>query len=252
MIFKRGLSTYGYILGVLVFKGKTPRIPGDAGNALTFDVPVLYETVEGNFADLIDGSEKVKRNLIKAAKNLESQGVQAILGDCGLMSIYQKDVARNLNIPFISSSLVLLPIMWRLQGETGKIGVITGHSNYLKRHHLEACGAADIPIILHGMEKYKEFSNVVLMGSNEININSMRNDILTAASDMISKSKEIRSILLECSNLCSFVKDIRNQTQLPVFDLISAWNLVKCALDPYDYSELIEKYGALQEAKDDI
>lgn len=245
MIFKGGRSTYGHILGVLVFEGRAPRIPGDAGNALTFDVPVLYETVEGNFADLINGSEEVKKNLIKAAKNLEAQGVKAILGDCGLISLYQKDIASSLNIPFVSSSLLLLPIIWMLQGQTGKIGVITGHSEYLKKHHLEACGAANIPIILQGMEKYKEFSDVVLMGGNEINIGNMRKDVVAAANNMIGKSKEIRSILLECSNLCSFAKDVKKQTKLPVFDLISAWDLIKYSLDPRDHMEVIKRYGAL-------
>ncbi|MGB9878405.1 MAG: hypothetical protein ACPLGZ_00330 [Candidatus Pelagibacter ubique] len=245
MIFKGGHSYYGQVLGILVFESTIPRIPGDPGNALTFNFPVCYEIIEGQFSDLVDGSEKVRENLIKAAKNLENKGVKAIIGDCGLMSIYQRDVSSNLNIPFVSSSLLLLPLIWLLHGEKGKIGIITGHSKYLQKKHLDACGAGNIPVEIQGMEEKDEFCKVVLKGNDTLNFENMKNDVLKAVEELLKRKEGVHSILLECSNLCSFSKDIRERFRLPVYDIIAAIELIKYTIWPVNYSEIMKKYNLL-------
>jgi len=245
LIFKGGYPTYGQSLGILVFKGSCPRIPGDAGNALTFDFPVIYEIVGGNFSDLIEGSENIKQRLINSAQKLQKKGVSAIIGDCGLMSLYQRNIAENLTVPFISSSLILLPLIWKIQGEKGKIGIITGHSEYLKPHHLEACGAQDLPVVIQGMEDKEEFRKVVLEGKEYINVELMKEDVIKAVDDLMKKSTEIRSILLECSNLCSFSIDIRRHTHLPVYDLIAAVELLKYSIYPPDYENKFKKFSLI-------
>jgi aspartate/glutamate racemase len=245
LIFQGGHSFYGHVLGVMLFESTTPRIPGDGGNALTFNYPVLYEVVKGRFSDLIDGSDEIKDSLIKSAQNLERQGVKAIIGDCGLMSLYQKEVSASISIPFISSSLLQLPLIWRLLGCKGAIGIITGHSDYLKSHHLAACGAKEIPVVIQGMERKEEFARVVLKGSNSLNLDRMKRDVLEAAVDLMDKSSEIRAILLECTNLCSFARDVKKHTGVYVFDLISAVRMLEYSLRPFDFNKAIEKYKLL-------
>lgn len=245
MKFKGGYSSYGKLLGILVFEGSTPRIPGDAGNALTFDVPVSFGIVKGRFCDLIDGSEEIRQSLIKSAQELEREGVKAVIGDCGLMSLYQRDVASKLTIPFVSSSLILLPLIWKLQGEAGKIGILTGHSDYLRKKHLEASGSGDIPVIVQGMEEKDEFRRVVLEGNITIDVDRMRQNVLEAVEELLKKSDDICSILLECSNLCSFARDIKRNFKLPVYDIISVVEIIKYAILPRDYSKLIEKFNLL-------
>ncbi|MDO5411483.1 MAG: hypothetical protein Q4F21_13745, partial [Lachnospiraceae bacterium] len=61
-----GHPYYGQYIGILVFSTVTPRIPGDAGHAASFSCPVRYEVVKGGFADLIEGSEEVKQNILRA------------------------------------------------------------------------------------------------------------------------------------------------------------------------------------------
>ena len=41
-----GRHIYGYPIGILMLETRFPRIPGDIGNATTWDFPVLYKIVE--------------------------------------------------------------------------------------------------------------------------------------------------------------------------------------------------------------
>ena len=89
MKLETGQAFYGQKVGILVFSTKTPRIPGDAGHGGSFPYQVRYEIVEGGFADLITGSAGIKDAILKAGQNLTRLGIRAIIGDCGMMSLYQ-------------------------------------------------------------------------------------------------------------------------------------------------------------------
>lgn len=138
-----------------------------------------------------------------------------------------------------------MPLIWKTQGETGRIGIVTGHSGYLKQKHLEASGAGSIPVVIQGMEEKDEFRRVVLKGNITIDIDRMRQNVLEAVEELLQKSADIRSILLECSNLCSFARDIRKTFRLPIYDLISAVEIIKYSICPTDYSDSIEKFNLL-------
>lgn len=127
-------------IGVLKFASAGDRLVGDPGMEGTFTFPVCYGTVPGSYRDLIEGSQEACTNLCAAAKALERQGAWALAGDCGLMALYQKEIADSVRVPVVSSSLVLLPMIQQMLGETLKVGVLTGHSLLLQKKHLEAVG----------------------------------------------------------------------------------------------------------------
>lgn len=92
MKIETGFPFYGQDVGILVFSTVTPRVCGDAGNSRSFSYPVRYEVVEGGYADLIEGSPQIKASILRACKNLTSLNIKAIVGDCGMMSLYQEDM----------------------------------------------------------------------------------------------------------------------------------------------------------------
>ena len=69
-----GKRHYGQAIGIIMYNTVAPRIPGDVGNAYTFDFPVRLKYVEN-----LDGKWVVNKNpdnqaipiLIQAAKELE-------------------------------------------------------------------------------------------------------------------------------------------------------------------------------------
>ena len=236
MKLETGQAFYGQKVGILVFSTKTPRIPGDAGHGGSFPYQVRYEIVEGGFADLITGSAGIKDAILKAGQNLTRLGIRAIIGDCGMMSLYQDCLGKELGVLFAGSSLCLIPTVWQLIGRHGTIGIITGHSKLLGRQHLKHSGwdeAMDISI--QGMEDQKHFREIVIEGGLHLNREAMLKDVLEAGKKLREKTPGLRAVIFECSNLATYSSALAEELELPVFDTISAANLLEYGVHPPRY-----------------
>src|SRR4029453_12419726 len=105
-----GFNQFGFTVGILMLDTQFPRIPGDMGNASTFDFPVLYHRVRGASPDLVvrHGQRALLPTFIEGARALEREGVRAITTNCGFLAMYQTDMAAAVSIPlFISSPLLV-------------------------------------------------------------------------------------------------------------------------------------------------
>lgn len=236
MVIQSGYPFYGQEIGVLVFNGGSPRIPGDAGHALTFSYPVCYELVNGSFMDLVDGSPEIRSEILRAASCLRQRGIRGIVADCGLMSRYQKDVAASVGLPFVGASLCQIPMVWQIIGQQGVIGIITGHSKLLKEAHLQGYGwQKEIALAIEGMENQPHFSEIVIHGGHNLNASKIEAETVAAAQNLKERTKELKAIILECSNLATYSKAVSEAARLPVFDTISAANLLQYSLNPPKY-----------------
>jgi len=236
MKLQTGYPFYGQRVGVLVFSTVTPRAPGDAGNAASFRYPVRYEVVEGGFADLVEGGPRIKSAILEAGRRLTGLGIRAIVGDCGMMSLYQDCLGAELGVLFAGSSLCQIPLIWQLIGRRGEIGVITGHSQLLGERHLRASGWTDgIPLVIQGMQDEAHFSEIVIHGGLELDPERMRRDVLRAGEKLQKQAKDLRAVIFECSNLATYSADLYELLGVPVFDTISAANLLAYGVDPPRY-----------------
>lgn len=223
-------------MGILVFPSKAPRLPGDGGNAQTFSYPVCFEAVEGSFFRLLSRDTEMRDNLLNACYHLKEQGVSAIIGDCGLMSLYQQEMPGACGLPVAASSLVLLPLIWQLMGRQGTIGILTGHSAYLTQEHLRSSGWDEgIQIEIEGMERQPHFSEIVLEGGEALDERRMRVDVLRAVGALLKRKGDIRAILLECSNLPTYARDIAETFHIPVFDIVGLADLLRRAVEPMGF-----------------
>ncbi len=82
-----------------------PRIPGDPGHAETFNFPIRYGVIRDfPFEDLVEFRKDNIDLVIKAALDLQIEGVNFVAADCGLFSSFQQDIADALTIPISGSS----------------------------------------------------------------------------------------------------------------------------------------------------
>jgi aspartate/glutamate racemase len=215
-----GTHVYGQLVGILMMDSTIPRIPGDPGHAETFPFAVRYGVIRGfPFEDLIEIKKDHLHLVMEAAKGLEKDGVNFIAADCGLFSLFQEDVANALSIPFIGSSLNLIPLLAHFVPNREKIGVITGDTRILKPEHLKAAGAGEARLVVRGMENSDEFQKVVIERGNALNVEKMREEVLHAAKGFLDEP--VGAVVLECTNLVTFRSDIQRLLKVPVFDAVS-------------------------------
>lgn len=232
MIAKGGRNIYGFVLGVIMLETHFPRLPGDIGNASTWDFPVLYRVMKRIGVQQVIENDPTPflEKFVETAKELENQGVKVITTSCGFLSLFQEKIALKLNVPFISSALVLIPLVYKMIGKNKKIGIITANSRALNLAHFQAIDAQDVSIVKVGIED-TEFGKALLHDKWEFDTEFARKEMLEKAKELISMDPDIGAIVLECTNMPPFANDIRLMTGLPVFDIVSLINfVVSCAL----------------------
>lgn len=236
MKIETGHPYYGQYIGVLVFSTSTPRIPGDAGHAASFSYPIRYEVIKGGFAELLDYNDAIKENILEGCRHLKEAGIKGIIGDCGMMSLYQDCIGAEIGIPFIGSSLTQIPMVWQLIGRSGTIGILTGHSELLSEKHLLASGwSKEIPLSIQGLQDEPHFHEIVIEGGKNLDIEKMNRDVLHAARLLKEKTKDLRAVIVECSNLATYARGIEAVCEVPVFDTMYAANLLAYAVHPPVY-----------------
>ncbi len=85
---------------ILVMNDWYPYLPGDVANASTYNFPVLYKILEDITSARADPA--LLALVIEGGKELQKQGVRAIVGACGYFGIYQKETAAMLDVSGLS------------------------------------------------------------------------------------------------------------------------------------------------------
>jgi len=217
-----GNTSYGCVAGILSLESTAPRLPGDPVNAQTFDFPVCHAVVEHvTIRDLIALDSRNMDKIVKVAKTLESRGVRFIATSCGLFAPFQKLIADQLSVPFLSSALQIVPFLKGFLPSTGSVCVFTAHSGLLTEAHLKESGFGLNDVLVKGMENYPEFARIVLEGETNVDPEKFRRDVADAASDVRKSGKHIDLAVLECPSLITFRSELQHGLGVPVFDVVN-------------------------------
>ncbi|WP_300459391.1 aspartate/glutamate racemase family protein [Desulfobacula sp.] len=233
-IVSGGQTTYGHLVGILMSDSTIPRIPGDPGHAGTFPFPVVYEVLKGfPFEDLVNRKKDHIDILIEQAKALEKKGVSLIVTDCGLFGPFQEALRHHLDVPFIGSALDMIPLLQRFLPVNQQVGIITGDTRILTAGHLKASGIDPETVLIAGMENSSEFNRVVIERQQTLDVEKMRKGAVDAALSLSGKG--LGAIVLECTNLISFRRDIQNKLNVPVFDLVTMIDTFISSIRPRNF-----------------
>ena len=228
MIVKGGRTNYGELIGILMLDTKFPRIYGDIGNALTFSFPVKYKKVVGATSQRVvkEADSSLIQPFIEAAKELKEEGISAITTSCGFLAVFQEYLAEAVNVPVFSSSLLQVPMVYRMLKKGQKVGIMTASKPHLTQLHFKGAGASHIPMVVYGMEKEEEFPAVFLNQKETLDVSKAENEIVKVAQTMVKENPDIGAIVFECTNMPPFKKAVQNAVQLPVFDIVTLTNYV--------------------------
>jgi len=233
MRVRGGQNIFGFTVGILMLDTQFPRIPGDMGNATTFDFPVLYHRVRGASPERVvrQGQRELLPSFIEGARSLEREGVRAITTNCGFLAMFQSEVAAAVSIPVFTSSLMLVPLVHRMLPPGKAVGIMTVDASSLRPAHFTGAGIGkEIPTVITGMETEKEFTHVMLDNQLEMDVDLARQEHLTVARRLVESHPEIGAIVLECTNMPPYRADIQLATGLPTFDITTLVRMVHDAV----------------------
>lgn len=202
------------------------RPQGDIGNAETFSFPVLYEVVEQATTERVVklGDQTLIQPFIQAAKRLENKGAKAITTSCGFLALFQKEIQNELIVPFFSSSLMQIPFVHLITG--GKVGVLTARKSSLTKEHFQGVNADLSTVVIEGMDDMPAFRGAIIEETEPLNMSVVAEEMKQATSELIKNNPEIRSIVLECTNMPPYKNALREVTDLPIFDITTLTNYV--------------------------
>ncbi|MDR3280173.1 MAG: aspartate/glutamate racemase family protein [Synergistaceae bacterium] len=230
----------GETIGILILDAAYPCIPGNVGNATTYDFPVRYKEVKGSSIErlLNERDPSLLEPFIQGARELEAEGVGAITGACGFMALFQPQVAAAVNVPVFLSSLLQAPFIRATLKPDQKIGIISANASVLTDDHFRNVGITpDIPIAVYGMEDQYEFRSSVLEEKGTLDSDKVREEILGVTARMMRENPTLGAIILECSDLPPYAHAVRMATGLPVFDFTTMIRYVHNALVPKTYEK---------------
>lgn len=216
-----GKAIQGASVGILMLEARFPRIPGDIGNAGTWNFPVHYKVVSGASPDrVVRGRAAGLQNaFIDAAQELVSIGCDGITTNCGFLSLIQHDLATAVGVPVATSSLMQYPMIQALLPPGKRVGVITISSETLTEDHLVAANVPlDAPIVGTD-EEGGEFTRVIVGNQERLDIDAAEQDLLRASDILLERHPEVGAILLECTNMTPYSSAIAAHTGLGVFDM---------------------------------
>lgn len=214
----------GYSVGIVYIEQVNyPLVPGNVVNAYTYGFPVRMKAVSNlTNTRLFNADPTIFDDIIDAAKTMvEKEGVRAICSACGFFGNYHKQVAAALDVPVAMSSLVQIPLIQAMLKPSQKVGILTANGTAMIPNLLSNCGITKTDnLVVKDALQTKEFAAVVDMRGN-FNNGVARNEIVTAATQMVEDDPAIGAILLECSDMPPYAAYVQAAVQLPVFDFIT-------------------------------
>ncbi|WP_050603775.1 aspartate/glutamate racemase family protein [Ruegeria sp. 6PALISEP08] len=221
-IFQGGQNICGASIGVLCLESYFPKPPGHIKNPSSLPFPVLYEMIDGVTVPTLlnNPTPELLDPFIKGAQRLEAEGVRAITGSCGFLALFQKELAAAVSVPVFASSLIQVPLAYHMSGASAPVGVITADSTALTSRHFEGVGAGEIPVAVQGLEHTTEFAEVILRNTRtRMNTDVIEAEVLDAVRKLKRDAPDIRSVVLECTDLPPYAYRIQDELKLPVYDL---------------------------------
>jgi hypothetical protein len=216
-------------IGVLCLDTSYTKIPGHIRNPATFGFPVVCKAVAGATAERVvrQADPRLLDPFVRAAQELEREGVAAITSGCGFLAIFQQRLADAVGVPLYASSLIQLPMVHRMLRRDQKVGLLVATERSLTRRHLEGVGAESVPVCMAGMDAQPEFREVILEARRAaLDAGRLEEEVLRVAGRLADDNPDMGALVIECTDLVPFAHAIQARAGVPVFDIVTLTAMV--------------------------
>jgi hypothetical protein len=151
---------------------------------------------------------------------MQLRGVKAVTTSCGFLVLLQKELQAATKIPVVTSSLLQLPALLRQEPQ---VGVITISAAHLGKEHLRSAGvSADRlkDVLIEGMPPSSHFATQILGNHDSLDLAVARQEVVQAALVLKARAPQLKTLLLECTNMPPYKAAIEEATGWQVRSLI--------------------------------
>ena len=227
--------TAGFAIGIIAVNLIYPKFPGNVANATTYPFPVLYKKVSFAIERLFEGDSALKEEIIAAAKELEKEGVRAIVGACGYFAHFQREVAEAVDIPVFLSSLCQLPLIKTSISSRKKIAILAASADNINAEVLSKTGTDMKRLVVADIGSLPAF-HAICYGETRLDNGKLTEEICQTVKDLLKREPDVGAILLECSDLPPYARAIQAVSGLPVFDFNTMIDMVYHAVVQKTYT----------------
>ena len=94
----------------------------------------------------------------------------------------------------------------------------------------------NIPVCIAGMIQHDEFRDVIIdRVRTDLNMDVLRKDVLYEVGKLYEENPDMGALLIECTDLPPFARDIQKLINKPVFDILTLTQMVHAAIVRKDY-----------------
>jgi Asp/Glu/hydantoin racemase len=230
------------VIGILMLDTSFFDVPGCGGSDDTFSFQVKRRVVKGASVErMTSGDEHLLHALIEAAQALEGDGVDAIIGDCGFMALFQKALQDQVKVPVFTSSLLLVPLVAAMIPKGKRVGILTYRADTLQEAHFQGAGwsSKEVSVAVAGVQDQSAW-RLFRTPEHPFHRDDLERQLLEVSRNFADEHHDLGAIVLECTVMPPFAHKIQAETGLPVFDFTMAATLVAESLSRKPFNKKLE------------
>ncbi|MEO5672103.1 MAG: aspartate/glutamate racemase family protein [Ramlibacter sp.] len=203
-----------------------PRPLGDVGHPGTWAASARMRVVvgvgPGHAVRTADGlrAGPVLSAFGAAARELEDEGAEVITTSCGFLVLLQRELQEQVNVPLVTSSLLQLPGLLAVES---RVGVLTISAAKLGDDYLLAAGVPHErmgDVVVQGVEPGGEFASAILGNRETMDLRRAGAEVVAAARALQARAPDLRSVVLECTNMPPYADAVRQATGFELRSLL--------------------------------
>ena len=208
-------------IGILMLDCSPFDIRGCAACDKTYPFLVERMVVPGATVEkMTSGSETLLGTVLNTARELERAGVDAIVGDCGFMALYQKPLQKSIGVPVFTSSLLLVPMVASIIPEKQRVGILTFRADTLGEAIFQSAGwsSCEIPVLVAGVEDQSAWQ-LLRTPEHPFHGADLEQQLLDVCRRLGRDHPDLGALVLECTVMPPFAYKIQAEIDVPIFDI---------------------------------
>ena len=136
-----------------------------------------------------------------------------------------------LPVPVATSTLLIVPLVAAMTG--GRVGLLTFYARPLTADLLRVAGIGDdLRVSIVGLERTATYETMSRPDA-PITVTQIEDDLLAAIERLRLEEHDVTALVFECAGFPVASGRVRDETQLPVYDVTSMCQLLMSGVSPF-------------------